>query len=215
MAREDRMTEESQKRYIDWETIEKHYRAGFRSLRDIGNDHGITEAAIRKRAKRDGWTRNLEEKIQQKAQEKVRKELLRTNSSQLSNSTEKLIVEEFSDVVSIVDLKQRKDVECALDISRTLMGELMLLSEPSFGRMLAELGEEFDQGTPARPDKKLLLYNYIISLEGRLKMLKELAAAHGTYIPIQRKIFKLDSQEEKKDSTYEAVIAMVNQMSMQ
>ncbi|HAH5664641.1 TPA: hypothetical protein HH831_002730 [Escherichia coli] len=41
----------------DWETIESAYRAGVLSLRDIGDKYGVTEGAIRKRAKFD-WVRN-------------------------------------------------------------------------------------------------------------------------------------------------------------
>jgi len=42
---------------IDWPEISKLYAAGVRSLRDIGAQFGVTEGAIRKRAKRDGWER--------------------------------------------------------------------------------------------------------------------------------------------------------------
>lgn len=36
----------------DWEAIESAYRAGVLSLRDIGDKYGVTEGAIRKRAKK-------------------------------------------------------------------------------------------------------------------------------------------------------------------
>ena len=42
----------------DWEAIESAYRAGFLSLRDIGEKYGVTEGAIRKRAKKLGWVRS-------------------------------------------------------------------------------------------------------------------------------------------------------------
>lgn len=41
----------------DWEAIESAYRAGVLSLRDIGEQYGVTEGAIRKRAKKLGWVR--------------------------------------------------------------------------------------------------------------------------------------------------------------
>ena len=49
------MTEE--KKFVDWVAIEKHYRAGLKSVRAVASMFGVTEAAIRKRSKRDGWTR--------------------------------------------------------------------------------------------------------------------------------------------------------------
>lgn len=42
----------------DWEAIESAYRAGVLSLRDIGDKYGVTEGAIRKRAKKFEWVRN-------------------------------------------------------------------------------------------------------------------------------------------------------------
>lgn len=41
----------------DWEAIESAYRAGVFSLRDIGEQYGVTEGAIRKKAKKFGWVR--------------------------------------------------------------------------------------------------------------------------------------------------------------
>lgn len=41
----------------DWEAIESAYRAGVLSLRDIGEQYGVTEGAIRKRAKKFSWVR--------------------------------------------------------------------------------------------------------------------------------------------------------------
>lgn len=55
----------------DWELIERHYRAGVLSLRQVANEGGVVESAIRKRAKRDGWVRNLNAKIQHRVNTKV------------------------------------------------------------------------------------------------------------------------------------------------
>ena len=60
----------------DWERIELDYRAGVKTLRQIAEEHGISHVAITKRAKRDGWTRDLSAKIQSKAEELVTKELV-------------------------------------------------------------------------------------------------------------------------------------------
>lgn len=42
----------------DWLTIETEYRAGKRSVNALATDHGISEGAIRKRAKKEGWVRD-------------------------------------------------------------------------------------------------------------------------------------------------------------
>lgn len=187
-------------KFIDWEAIEKHYRAGLKSLRTIAEEYGVSEGAIRKRAKRDLWTRNLEDKIQQRAQEKVRKELVRKPGTQLTAHSERQVVEEYSTVVSTIDLRQREDVEAAMTNARGLLTELAQLSRPEFKEMLDSLAEEFDLSTERRIDKANELYRYIIGLAGRVKMAKELAAVHGVYVPLQRKIYRLDDDDSKKSS---------------
>lgn len=47
----------------NWNTVEVDYRAGIKSLRVMATENGITEGAIRKRAKRDSWERDLAAKI--------------------------------------------------------------------------------------------------------------------------------------------------------
>jgi hypothetical protein len=43
---------------VDWVAVEGVYRAGSESVRAIAERHGVTEAAIRQRAKKYGWTRD-------------------------------------------------------------------------------------------------------------------------------------------------------------
>ncbi|HBQ8756693.1 TPA: hypothetical protein L9B17_003976 [Klebsiella quasipneumoniae] len=47
----------------DWEAIESAYRAGVLSLRDIGDQYGVTEGAIRKRAKKFDWVRKTSTQV--------------------------------------------------------------------------------------------------------------------------------------------------------
>jgi len=200
---------------VDWVAVEKHYRAGLKSLRTIAEDSGITEGAIRKRAKRDGWTRNLEEKIQQKAKEKVRNAAVRNDSTQLTPKTERETVEKYSDIVAHVDEIQREDVKLAVDVSRSQLKELAALGEPKFHDVLEAIAEAFDESGPTanggwKTDKVNELYRYIISLAGRVKMSKEIAGSHGVYIPLQRKIFGLD-QEKQSTSEIDMLLKRINE----
>jgi hypothetical protein len=61
----------SEKRVTDWESIERDYRAGLLSVREIAATHGISHTAIAKRAKAEGWDRDLRAKILAKADAKV------------------------------------------------------------------------------------------------------------------------------------------------
>jgi replicative superfamily II helicase len=57
----------------DWEAIESAYRAGVLSLRDIGDKYGVTEGAIRKRAKKFDWVRKAVRRYAKMVRKVVRK----------------------------------------------------------------------------------------------------------------------------------------------
>ena len=57
---------------IDWESIRKEYRVGQLSIREIARQSGVSEGAIRKKAKKYGWQRDLTAKVNSKVAELVR-----------------------------------------------------------------------------------------------------------------------------------------------
>lgn len=62
----------------DWAAIEADYRAGIKSLRQMAVQQGLSEGAVRKRAKKEDWARDLGPRIKAKAQSMVRKEAVRS-----------------------------------------------------------------------------------------------------------------------------------------
>jgi len=100
---------------VDWDAIEPHYRAGVRSLRDIGAEFEVSDAAIIKRAKKMGWTRNLGAKIQAKADAKVAAALVATERADqpAAKLTEAVRVEVESEVQARVRLSHRTDINRA------------------------------------------------------------------------------------------------------
>lgn len=59
------------RRLVDWDAVALHYRAGVRSLKDIGAELKDSDAAVIKHARLNGWGRNLMAKTQAKADAKV------------------------------------------------------------------------------------------------------------------------------------------------
>ncbi|HHX4096134.1 TPA: hypothetical protein ACU91E_005219 [Klebsiella pneumoniae] len=75
----------------DWEAIESAYRAGVLSLRDIGDKYGVTEGAIRKRAKKFDWVRKASTQVRKNGtQIGTQKSKVRTSEKPASSgSTQK------------------------------------------------------------------------------------------------------------------------------
>ncbi|TJZ63714.1 hypothetical protein [Raoultella planticola] len=69
----------------DWEAIESAYRAGVLSLRDIGDKYGVTEGAIRKRAKKFEWVRKASTQVRKNGtQSGTQKNKVRTSEKPAS-----------------------------------------------------------------------------------------------------------------------------------
>jgi hypothetical protein len=66
------------KRDLDWVTIKAIYRIGHLSNREIARRHGLTEKAIRLRAKAENWVRDLRAEVAAGVKEAV----VRSNSAE-------------------------------------------------------------------------------------------------------------------------------------
>jgi len=123
------MTEEViQRTTPDWERVEADYRAGLLSLREIATKDGhVTEGAIRKKAKKLGWTRDLAAKIQAKADDLVRKEAVRipgTQQTEYAPAAERVLVEANAHAIAGVRLRHRKDISTGQTACLEMLTEL-------------------------------------------------------------------------------------------
>lgn len=109
----------------DWEAIETAYRAGVMSLREIASHHGISEGAIRKRAKRDDWSRDLNARIQQKADDLVRKQEVRKTVRTKTELTERVLIEATAEVIASVRMEHRGDIRRARELTNILLMNLV------------------------------------------------------------------------------------------
>lgn len=183
----------------DWERIELDYRAGVKSLREIASEHGITEGAIRKRAKKPGeeWERDLAGKIQAKAEELVRRDAVRSEVRANQAASEKAVVDANAQAIADIRLAHRHDIRRARTLTNALLSELEQQTDPDTLVMLRELGEllrsEDDNGQDRRND----LYQKVISLSERSKTLKTLADSLRVMVDMERTAFGMDKDHEK------------------
>jgi len=90
----------------DWEAIERAYRAGLISVRAIGETHGVNHATILKRAKKEGWARDLTDQVRAATKQKVTTAVT-TGGNQKALVTDAEIVDEASDQAAAVVLAHR------------------------------------------------------------------------------------------------------------
>ena len=188
----------------DWEAIETAYRAGGMSLREIASQHGISEGAIRKRAKRDDWSRDLNAKIQQKADDLVRKQEVRKQVRNESTLTERVLIEATAEVIATVRMEHRGDIRRARELTNTLFDELG--AQCADVSALEQLGDiMFDPDDKGR-DRLNEIYQKVISLPSRVKSMKDLSDSLKTLIGLEREAYSIENKAETKEVTHNVIL---------
>ena len=174
----------------DWEAVEGLYRVGFPALRTIAAKHGCTEGAIRKRAKKESWTRDLKAKVQAKAEELVRKNEVRKTVRNESEVTEAMQITVAANLQADIILGHRRDIPAARKLTTKMFLELELQTDGI--ELLKDLGELMRKDNDSGQDKRNDLYNKVISLSGRSSTLKSLVDSLKSLIVLEREAFGLD-----------------------
>ncbi|MEG6150703.1 hypothetical protein [Enterobacter hormaechei] len=188
----------------DWEAIETAYRAGVMSLREIASQHGISEGAIRKRAKRDDWSRDLNAKIQQKADDLVRRQEVRKQVRNESTLTERVLIEATAEVIATVRMEHRGDIRRARELTNTLFDELG--AQCADVSALEQLGDiMFDPDDKGR-DRLNEIYQKVISLPSRVKSMKDLSDSLKTLIGLEREAYSIENKAETKEVTHNVML---------
>jgi hypothetical protein len=181
----------------DWEAIEREYRAGRLTVVEIGRQYGLSHTAINKRAKRDGWKRNLADR--------VRKEVsARLVSEQVSPETERAAIEPaVARGVQVV-----REHQGSIGRGQRLVGSLFSeLEEATENRTEIETAiEDETRGDKERRARMLRA----VALPSRSSVIVNLSSALKTLVGLERQAFSLDADGAGPDGeppiTLEALI---------
>lgn len=165
------MTDKPEKPRADWEMIEREFRAGQLSIRQIADISGVTEGAIRKRAKRDQWTRALADKVR----EAVREKLVRVDGTQDGTQSPRASNAEIVEAASLrgldVTLTHRRDISQLHGIKRVLADALAAKLNGGSSGVENFMGEKESPGD----------------------LLEKLSRVTARLIPLERQAFNLDA----------------------
>ncbi|MGH8472844.1 MAG: hypothetical protein ACREVJ_10420, partial [Gammaproteobacteria bacterium] len=155
----------------DWEVIEREYRAGQLSIRQIARIQGIAESGLRKRAEKYGWARDLSDAVRRRVQD----DLVRSaHPAHPAASDEAIIDHAAARGVEVV--RQHRDHLGRLHrIAYTVAQQLELLL------------------TGAKLD-----IPFIGLKESPADVLVKVAQATAKWLPLEREAFGLDKGEGEK-----------------
>lgn len=170
----------------DWEAIEANYRAGILSLREIGREHGVSDTAIRKRAKAEGWERDLTAQVKVRARVK----LVRTDGSHGQRArTDAEIIEEASDTQVSVVRSHRRDISTGRRIIASLFDELI---EGTEHREEIDAAIEVETAGDTNGQRAAMMRR-AVALPSRAATMQSLAGALKNIVVLERQAFSIDT----------------------
>ncbi|GAB2531256.1 hypothetical protein [Simplicispira piscis] len=123
-------TPEKRKR-IDWEAVERDYRTGHFTLRELEAKHGVSFAQISRKAKELQWSKDLREVIKQATDAALLRE---TVTDAQKDATETVLV--AAEINKQVILGHRAGLRSIADVKHALLGQIAQAAE-----MLPDLAE--------------------------------------------------------------------------
>ena len=187
------------KKEIDWDNIEREYRADVVSIAQIARENGVASSTIRSRAKAQGWVRDLSTRIKMRADEFVNQDAIK-NAITTIKDNEELTVDENARLTAGVRLAHRKDISRARLATQELFTELEgTIGEANRERLDKLLSKIIDveDGIDADDWRAIAAYKRAISLSSSIGNLQKLADTMTKFVALERQAWNLDSLDDK------------------
>lgn len=196
---------------IDWEAVERDYRTGSFTDRELGKKYGCTHALVQRHAKAGGWEKNLsgavkkatearliEAEISKVASPEVAKRVAKSVARAIPATTE--VVAALAEVNSQVILRHRADLRTTRDEALSLLAELTWQREhlADLEKLAALVAE--DASTPQEATNRIKMFSRAVGLGGRIGSVKALAETLAKLIPLEREAFGLREGSNPADN---------------
>lgn len=189
------------RRRIDWEAIERDYRTGKFSLRELETKHRAGYADISKRAKKDGWTKDLRDAVKAATSAALIQQITTTATTEAQQNTTDVVLA-AAELNKQVILGHRRDLATANHLAMELFAEVQLVTHSK--EELSSLLRMACDGLP--PDDTLSVrqaFNDLVKLHSRVSSVHKLADTLTKLQTLQRRAFGLDEEgaggKEKPD----------------
>lgn len=179
----------------DWEAIERAYRAGSLSIRTIAERQGVSDTAIRKKAKALGWARDLSDQVRKEVRSKlVRGEVRNDQGANCELDAE--IIEEAAEEGARVVRSHRRDIRKATNLANLLMDDLL-----STIQRREEIEEDIEAET-SEDNNGMRRASMLaaVSLPSNSKTLFQLSSAMKNLQVLERQAYSLDEKEKADEA---------------
>lgn len=178
------------RKQVDWEAIEREFRAGQLSVVEIGRQFGVSHTAINKRAKANGWQRDLADKVRRRVAAQLVSEVSPEVSAARETETIEIAARRGVEVVR----QHRSDIQEASRLVRALLSELDEGTTHN-GDIVEAIGSE----DVSHQRRSAMLR--AVALPSRAAVIKDLANSAKILIDLERRAFNLDEPQDDAPPT--------------
>lgn len=183
------------KHKADWDAVERDYRTGRFTLRELAAKHGATHTTIARRAEREGWTKDLTEAIRQATNAKLVQQAVTQQAVQQECTTAQQAVTQTvlvaAEMNKSVILEHRRDLSSARNVAVDLLDELAkaaLLAQDQDALIDILAGKNAE---PADEHRARQLVSKALSVNSRISSIKALAEAFTKLHDGERRAFNI------------------------
>jgi hypothetical protein len=165
--------------------VERDYRAGQISHREIGRQHGRSESWVRKLAKRKGWARDLAGAVRHQVRESLVREGSRQSELIGIKPSDAAIIDEAAAIGVAVVRSHRLDINALRQAAAGLLDDLGLRGPRQEWQLSGAQGP------------------FLLKVTDRSRVIADLSAAMARLVPLERQAFGLDEPGQGEEKTYE------------
>lgn len=194
-AKGDGATESTRKK-VDWDAVERDYRTGKFTLRELEAKHGVDNAQIARRKKKDGWNQDLSVAVRQATNAMLMTEIVSKEVSDAQQSISKTVIA-AAEVNKQVVLGHRTNLKRITAVAGTLMAQIeqAALQMPELSEVI-EMVRNPDENGMDRANDAL---RKAMARPALVDDLKKLAEINERVIKGERQAFGLDDAQGDSD----------------
>lgn len=182
-------------RRTDWEAVERDFRTGNFTQRELAEKYGVSHAAVGKQARENGWQKDLGEEIRRATNSRLVQELVSSEVAKGCQAVANTVLI-AAEVNTQVILGHRRDVAATRQVAADLLEELSraaLLAEDQeiLAQVLAGSGAQ-----PADESRARMAVQRALSLPSRVGSVKQLADTFDKLQLAERRAFGIPTDSD-------------------
>lgn len=196
---------------IEWDLIERDWRAGVKTQAQMSAQYGVSRAAMNKHFTKRGITRDLDAKVRAAASTIVAQHAVEHDESGRLGSaiSDRDIIAANAEMQSTIILQHRTDIQRTRRLSMRLLEELEQQTDSQ--DLIEQLASALMDPDDKSMIRRLEVLDKVISLSSRAGTMKTLADSLRSLVAMERQAFGLDEKndDDERDSGVEDVIKRV------